>query len=328
MVECEVTILVAVYNTEQYLRQCMDSLLGQTLSNIQIICIDDASTDGSLAILREYEDRDQRVEVIALETNRGQAHARNQGLTKARGRYIGFLDSDDWMDRHCLEEGVRTFDKYPATDSVLFHTIYYYSSSRQEEFDMEPFEVLSGHEAFVRSLTWKIHGVYMVKAEIHHRYPYDESAHAFSDDNTTRLHYLASREVRQCEGTYYYRQRADSTSHAFSLRRFDYLKANQSMSMTLRRMMVSRDIRDVYERHRWLNIIDLYMLWFRHRHTLSPIDSAEALHQIRLAWASINVRRLSPKLRWKFGYVPFHRSWFLFRMQEELYFSLRKALRR
>ncbi|MDD2603030.1 MAG: glycosyltransferase family 2 protein, partial [Prevotella sp.] len=70
MVECEVTILVAVYNTEQYLRQCMDSLLVQTLSNIQIICIDDASTDGSLAILREYEDRDQRVEVIALETNR------------------------------------------------------------------------------------------------------------------------------------------------------------------------------------------------------------------------------------------------------------------
>ena len=73
----KVTVLVAVYNAERFLPQCLDSLLAQTMSDFQVICIDDASTDRSLQVLNTYALRDLRIEVVRLLENRGQAHARN-----------------------------------------------------------------------------------------------------------------------------------------------------------------------------------------------------------------------------------------------------------
>lgn len=85
MINKKVSILVAVYNTEQYLRECLDSLLGQTHNNIQIICIDDASTDNSLAILNDYASRDSRIIVLRNDVNSGQSKSRNLGLKHATG---------------------------------------------------------------------------------------------------------------------------------------------------------------------------------------------------------------------------------------------------
>ena len=73
----QVTILVAVWNTAAYLPQCLESLRRQTLRDIQVVCVDDESTDESLAVLRHYADLDERIEVVALPKNQGQAHARN-----------------------------------------------------------------------------------------------------------------------------------------------------------------------------------------------------------------------------------------------------------
>ena len=85
---CQVSVLVAVYNSAKYISRCMDSLLAQTLKDIQIICIDDCSTDESLEILNKYADTDPRIDVISLKENCGQAHARNEGLRRAGGKYI------------------------------------------------------------------------------------------------------------------------------------------------------------------------------------------------------------------------------------------------
>ncbi|WP_278582648.1 glycosyltransferase family 2 protein, partial [Prevotella denticola] len=93
----KISVLVAVYNTAEYLPQCLDSLLNQTLKDVEVVCVDDASTDDSLDILHQYAARDTRLKVIALDENRGQAHARNIGLSCATGDYIGFVDSDDWL---------------------------------------------------------------------------------------------------------------------------------------------------------------------------------------------------------------------------------------
>ncbi len=324
----QVTVLVAVWNTADYLPQCLDSLRRQTLRDIQVVCVDDASTDRSLAVLRRYAALDQRIEVVALSHNQGQAHARNVGLRRAKGDYVCFLDSDDWMADDCLERAVEVFREHGKTGCVLFHTLYYYTSSRQEEYPMPPFDVLGGEEAFLLSLTWKIHGVYMVRADIHNRYPYDESAHAFSDDNTTRLHYLASVEVRSCAGTYYYRQRPSSVSHQFSLRRFDYLLANLSMKRQLERLHVADGVMDIYENHRWLNLIDMYMLWYRYGGELTTSDRKEALSLICESWKTVEAWRLKRSLRHKFGYMPFAGHWRLFYFQEQAYFCLRRWLGR
>ena len=323
-----VTVLVAVWNTAEYLPQCLDSLRRQTLAEVQVVCVDDASTDGSLQVLRSYAALDSRIEVVALAENRGQAHARNVGLRQARGAYVCFLDSDDWMSADCLEQAVRVFRQHPDTGSVLFHTLYYYSEARQEEFSMPAFEVLSGEEAFTKSLTWQIHGVYMVRADIHRQFPYDESAHAFSDDNTTRLHYLASPEVRTCAGTYYYRQRATSVSHKFCLRRFDYLLANLSMKRQLQALAVCSDVLNLYETHRWLNLIDMYMLWFKHGHELTAEDRRKALCMIKDCWQTIDAQCLPKALSHKFGYAHCTGHWHLFRAQEDLYFALRRMVGR
>lgn len=323
-----VTILVAVWNTAPWLSQCLDSLRRQTLSDIQIVCVDDGSTDNSLSVLNRYASLDKRIEIIALAKNQGQAHARNVALRHARGAYICFLDSDDWMAADCLEQAVRTFSQYPNTGCVLFHTLYYYSPNRQEAFRLPSFQVLSGEQAFMLSLTWQIHGVYMVRASIHKRFPYDESAHAFSDDNTTRFHYLASAEVRACSGTYYYRQRQSSVSHLFNVRRFDYLTANLSMKRQLESLHMSDQVLDLYEHHRWLNVVDMYMLWYRHRSQLTPFARLRCLSTIRLAWRTIETRRIASSLKYKFGYWPLPGHWRLFVLQEEAYFRIRHLLLR
>ncbi len=93
----KVSIVVPVYNVEQYLRTCLDSLTGQTLKDIEIICVNDGSTDDSLNILKEYADKDSRIVIINQE-NQGISGARNSAIKIAKGEYIGFVDSDDWVD--------------------------------------------------------------------------------------------------------------------------------------------------------------------------------------------------------------------------------------
>lgn len=99
----QISIIVPVYNTEIYLPQCLDSILGQTLKNIEVICVDDGSTDGSPKILDDYADRDDRIKVIHKE-NGGLVLARKIGLKEATGQYIGYVDSDDWIESDMYEE--------------------------------------------------------------------------------------------------------------------------------------------------------------------------------------------------------------------------------
>lgn len=93
----KVSIIIPVYNVENYLHRCLDSIVNQTLKEIEIICIDDGSTDGSSSILKDYANRDSRIKVVAQD-NSGQGAARNLGISIASGDYIGFVDSDDWVD--------------------------------------------------------------------------------------------------------------------------------------------------------------------------------------------------------------------------------------
>ncbi len=97
-----VSIIVPVYNVEKYLVECLDSLLGQTMQNFEIICIDDGSTDRSADILRRYASQDRRITVLTQE-NAGVSAARNAGIKRAQGDYLYFMDSDDVLSKNALE---------------------------------------------------------------------------------------------------------------------------------------------------------------------------------------------------------------------------------
>jgi len=192
-------------------------------------------------------------------------------------------------------------------------------------YPLPAFEYLDGQEAFRMSLTWQIHGVYMVRTAIHQRFPYDTTCRLYSDDNTTRLHFLNAQRVGRCKGVYHYRQHETSMTHQVSVRRFDYLKANESMKTMLLEQKVSRDVLSLYENHRWQNLVGVYMFYFVHGHELKKDERKWGLNELHRAWQTIDRTLLDGKTVNKLGYMPMS-SWALFRAEEWLYFSLRGLL--
>lgn len=93
----KISIIIPVYNSSSYLERCLQSVADQDLKEIEILVIDDASTDNSLEILKDFVKRDERIILETFERNQGQATARNWGIKQARGEYILFVDSDDFM---------------------------------------------------------------------------------------------------------------------------------------------------------------------------------------------------------------------------------------
>ena len=114
----KVSIIVPVYNVERYLRQCLDSLVNQTYQNIEIICVDDGSTDASSEILTEYALKNSKVRVIRQE-NSGLSVARNVGFSFATGEYVMYVDSDDWIDVRTCEKAVFKAEEH-AADLVMW----------------------------------------------------------------------------------------------------------------------------------------------------------------------------------------------------------------
>ena len=119
----KVSVIMPVYNGSKYLRQCMDSIVCQTLEDIEIICVNDGSTDNSLEILEEYAQKDSRVKIICQE-NRGASAARNNGLRHAMGEYLSILDSDDFFEPEMLEKSYLRAKETDA-DIVVFRCDLY-----------------------------------------------------------------------------------------------------------------------------------------------------------------------------------------------------------
>lgn len=124
----KVSIIIPVYNVEKYLKQCLDSVINQTLQDIEIICIDDCSTDNSLKILKEYALKDNRIKIIEQKFNQGQGVARNEALKIATGEYIGFVDPDDWIEPNMYEEMYNKAKEF-NTDYVICNFEKFYNDS-------------------------------------------------------------------------------------------------------------------------------------------------------------------------------------------------------
>ena len=321
----KVTVLVAVYNAEAFLPACLDSLMSQTMADLQVVCVNDGSTDGSLAVLQEYARRDGRIEVYSLDGNHGQAYVRNVALSHACGELVCFLDADDWFSPDALQLAVAEANAHEDADCVLFDVQYEYADGHAEPYTMPTFEQLSGEEAFRLSLDWQVHGIYLVRAELHKRFPYDDTCKSFSDDNTTRLHFLSSRSVRRCQGVYHYRQHAASVTYAVSVRRFDLLRANESMKRQLQQMNASEEVMRRWETMRLLTLVDLYMFYHCHGSELPYADRIYGRNELRRVWGNIERSLVERKTSRKFGYCLMP-AWWLFRAEEWLYFSLRGIL--
>lgn len=136
MEQPKISVIIPVYNTEKYLEQCLDSIINQTLKEIEIICIDNGSTDKSSGILERYSKIDKRLKVIKEEKNRGTAYVRNKGINMAIGEYLSILDSDDFFELDMLESTYNLANE-KKLDVVVFDGWYYsdvYHTNRGVDF--------------------------------------------------------------------------------------------------------------------------------------------------------------------------------------------------
>jgi len=127
-----VSVIIPCYNAEKNLVQCIDSICSQTLEQIEIICIDDGSDDATVEILRDYQKRDSRIQVIQ-QKNAGAGAARNVGLDRAAGEYLSFLDADDFFEPDMLEKAVAAAETWQADYIVFRSNRYYPGQDRYEE---------------------------------------------------------------------------------------------------------------------------------------------------------------------------------------------------
>ena len=114
----KITVIIPVYNVEKYLKECLDSIVNQLYTNLEIICINDSSTDRSPEILKDFASKDKRIKIIDLPSNKGVGTARNIGIDAASGDYIAFVDSDDLWEADTAETLIKNLDE--KADIILF----------------------------------------------------------------------------------------------------------------------------------------------------------------------------------------------------------------
>lgn len=148
----KVSIIVPIYNVEKYLARCLDSLINQTFEDIEIIAINDGSTDNSLNILKDYENRDNRIKVIDKK-NEGVSESRNKGIEYANGKYVTFVDSDDWIDYEMICElyNISEFQNSDVTLSTYIREYKDHSKIKKLNLDYET--IYNEHE--VKNLVYR-----------------------------------------------------------------------------------------------------------------------------------------------------------------------------
>ena len=151
----KITVVVPVYNVEDYLEDCLKSLYEQTLQEIEIICVDDGSSDSSAKILHDFSKKDQRITVVT-QKNQGLSMARNSGLKVAKGEYVYFLDSDDYLDN---SEALRKMYDAASFDDIDILSFNHRTIEMEEKTYYRPMahnEVLDGKSYLMKNGMWGV----------------------------------------------------------------------------------------------------------------------------------------------------------------------------
>lgn len=320
------TVLVAAYNAENFLSQCLDSLFNQTEKSVQVIVIDDCSTDDSIHLEQSYtKQRDNCLLVLHTPQNSGQAEARNLGLKYAVGELTMMVDADDWLAPDCLERMWEAYTQAEDIDAVVNRLIMTENGREWDylpSFPTEIPQIMTGKEACMLALDWRLHGYYAVRTSIHKQIPYDASQRIYSDDNTCRYHYLASRRVVLSEGIYYYRQHTNSCTHssANQIKRLMFLRANMDLRSWVEKQNLGDDALYFCERHCWPVYEGIYreMYHLRREIVLNDDQIEEIEDTLRDAYDALCLDRIGKR---KLPYP-------LFRLYEHMVIQTKKLLGR
>lgn len=153
--EVKVSVIIPVYNVEKYLERCLQSVSNQTFKEIEIICVNDGSTDNSLEILNSFTQRDNRI-IVLDKINTGVSDCRNKALEIARGQYIMFVDSDDWINVNMIEKMYFLMREYDLDLSICSYFREFIGHSKEKKFNLPKFNFYMNNE--VKMLMRKLIG--------------------------------------------------------------------------------------------------------------------------------------------------------------------------
>lgn len=272
----QVTFLMPVYNAEQWLDTSIGSLLAQTSGDWRLIAVDDGSTDGSLAKLRQYEAQDKRISVMTQQ-NAGPGVARARAIERATTEYVAILDSDDSLSPNYVELMLARAKETDA-DSITPNVEFFSSDGANEKprkFESHGLNadliINNGREAFSMTIPWRLHGWQMIRTNLAKKYYTIQQASYSrfnSDEYITRLLYLKSERTALCSATYRYRIDPSSITHKPSLLKLDYLKTLERLLLLCENENLNREvIVNVYN--------DYYVTFRKMRDNILPQLSSE-----------------------------------------------------
>lgn len=284
-----VSIIVAVYNAEQYLPRCMESLLGQTYKDIEVIAVDDCSTDGSLLLLQQYAAADMRLKVLQMEQNSGAPAARNRAMMMSCGELMSTVDADDCISLDAIEKAVRIFEANPTVDIVTYDLIRVNAATGKETPHVVNPAIprrMSGKEACYWTLHWDIPGLDVVRASLEKRFMAETQYGQYGDETTTHLVFYHAREVVLGEGKYYYYQNPDSYTNSISIKRFEMLECRQS----LRRQLIALGAEQRFIRRldvkRWHELMRACKLYRQHGRQFTKEERKDIWKRMKATYGS------------------------------------------
>ncbi|MBC2456336.1 glycosyltransferase family 2 protein [Clostridium beijerinckii] len=223
-----ISVIVPVYNVEKYLPQCIDSILNQTEKNLEIILVDDGSLDNSGKICDEFSKRDDRIIVIHKKNN-GLSSARNAGLEIARGNYIGFVDSDDWLDKTMYEVLLKLLKE---NNSDISCCDFFKTANSNDSIPHIDNEIINSYNN-IESLNNFYNGLYtqtvvawnkLYKRELFKDISYPVGKIHEDEGTTYKLYYKANKITYTNRPLYYYRITPNSiTTSKFNKKRLDII---------------------------------------------------------------------------------------------------------
>lgn len=258
-----ISIVIPVYNVEKYIRKCLDTVISQTYSNLEIIIVNDGSPDNSKKICEEYKNKDARIKIINQE-NGGLSSARNTGIDVATGEYIAFIDSDDFLDENFIK---KMYDEVSVNDSDIICCDFYYIDEDNRKWirtnkenkcysNMEAIDDIIIGKQYTEIMTWN--KLYRLKLFIDNniRFPLGK----LNEDNFTtyKLYYYANKISLINDRLYYYLQRTNSIMNStFNIKRLDILQViNESRNFFKDKDIDLNDKIDCYELAIHLNLLN------------------------------------------------------------------------
>ena len=274
-----VSIFIPVYNGEKYLDRTFKSILSQTYTNFEIICVDDSSSDNSFEILNGYSALDRRIKVFRKPNGGMVPKSWNYALPHMNGSHFVYMSQDDFISSDFLSELCNKAIESNA-DTVIADLIFYYGPGKEiskKGLNGDKTIVLSGSEAFLHSLNWDIAVCALWNAELVRKIGIDELA-TNSDEYATRNFLLNSNKVVFSNGVFYYgKENENAITKKISIKLFDWCITNRRLLELLKSNNFREQEIDKFNWRFWGNTVHFHAMLFKNKWSKEEKDVANKI---------------------------------------------------